>query len=269
MPSLRPVKDEGFLLEVAGLGYRPPGVARPIVEEVSFALRPGDRVALVGASGAGKSTLARLIVRLLEPTSGSIRFRGRDLLAARGEALRRMRAEFQIVFQDPLAALGPRRRIEAQLADPLRAFGLVPRRELRARVAQLLKEVGLDPALAGRFPHELSGGQRQRVAIARALASRPRLLILDEPFSALDLSVRAQLLNLLERIRTAHAPATLFVTHDLAVVRAVADRVLVMDGGRIVEDGPVDDVLARPRAEASRVLVRAALHLPRPGGTSP
>lgn len=257
------------LLEVEDLVFSPRGAPRPLVAGVSFALHAGERVALVGASGAGKSTLARLILRLLEPNAGRIRFSGRDLLALRGEPLRRLRAELQMVFQDPLAALGPRRRVGALLADPLRAFDLAPREELQVRVGELLRAVGLDPALALRFPHELSGGQRQRVAIARALASRPRLLILDEPTSALDLSVRAQILNLIERLRAETNLATLVITHDLALVRAVADRVLVMDAGRIVEDRPVEALLAAPRADATRALLAAALRLPEPSPHSP
>ncbi|MCS6778638.1 MAG: dipeptide/oligopeptide/nickel ABC transporter ATP-binding protein [Geminicoccaceae bacterium] len=252
------------LLEVEDLAYRPPGLSRPIVEGVGFTIGAGERVALVGASGAGKSTLARLLVRLLEPSAGRILWAGRDLSSLRGEALRRVRAELQLVFQDPLAALGPRRRVGALLADPLRALARVPRAERPAAVAGLLRRVGLDPALADRFPHELSGGQRQRVAILRALASRPRLLVLDEPVSALDLSIRARILNLLERVRAEDGTATLLITHDLSVVRAAADRLLVMEAGRIVEEGPVGAVLAAPRAEATRALVAAALGLPAP-----
>ncbi|BCX17984.1 MAG: ABC transporter ATP-binding protein [Geminicoccaceae bacterium] len=250
------------LLEVADLTKRWPGAGAPAVDAVSFAIGAGERVALVGASGSGKTTLARLVLRLLEPDRGTIRFSGRDFLALRGEALRRTRAELQLVFQDPLAALDPRRRIGAQLADPLRAHGLVPRAERPAAVGALLARVGLDPALAGRFPHELSGGQRQRVAIARALASRPRLLVLDEPVAQLDVSVKAQILALLDRLHREEKLAWLWITHDLGSARIASERILVMDAGRIVEEGPTAEVLARPRAAATRALLAAELRLP-------
>lgn len=250
------------LLEVEGLTKRWPGATAPAVTEVSLAVASGERVALVGASGSGKTTLARLILRLVEPDRGSIRFAGRDLLALRGEALRRIRAELQLVFQDPLAALDPRRRVGAQVADPLRAHRLVPRSGRTAAVAALFERVGLDPALARRYPHELSGGQRQRVAIARALASRPRLLLLDEPVAQLDVSVKAQILDLLERLRREDGLAWLLITHDLGVARAASDRILVMAEGRIVEEGPTAAVLAAPRAPATRALVAAELRLP-------
>ncbi len=254
----------GPLLEVEGLAKRWPGAAAAAVSDVSFTLAESERVALVGASGSGKTTLARLIVRLIEPDRGVVRFAGRDLLALSGEPLRRLRAGLQLVFQDPLAALDPRRRVGRQVADPLRVHGLVPRADRPAAVAALFARVGLDPALAERFPHELSGGQRQRVAIARALACRPRLLLLDEPVAQLDVSVKAQILNLLDRLRREEGLAWLLITHDLGAARAASDRILVMAEGRIVEEGPTAAVLAAPRAPATRALVAAELRLPPP-----
>ncbi len=258
------MSEASLLLEVEGLAKRWPGAAAAAVSDVSFALAEGERVALVGASGSGKTTLARLIVRLIEPDRGAIRFAGRDLLALSGERLRRLRAGLQLVFQDPLAALDPRRRVGRQVADPLRVHGLVPRADRPAAVAALFDRVGLDPALAERFPHELSGGQRQRVAIARALACRPRLLQLDEPVAQLDVSVKVQILNLLDRLRREEGLAWLLITHDLGAARAASDRILVMAEGRIVEEGPTAAVLAAPRAAATRALVAAEPRLPPP-----
>ena len=257
------------LLDAEELTKRWSGSEAVAVDGVSLVVRAGERVALVGASGSGKTTLARLLVRLIEPDRGRLHFEGRDLLALRPEPLRRLRARFQLVFQDPLAALDPRARIGRQLEDPLRLHGIVPRRERLAAVAALLARVGLDPSLATRHPHELSGGQRQRVAIARALASSPQLLILDEPVAQLDVSVRAQILNLLERLRREEGLAWLMITHDLGVARVAADRVLVMDGGRIVEEGPTAVVLGAPRAAATRALVAAEMRLPEEAAPGP
>lgn len=256
------MNEAAALLEARGLAKRWSGMAEPAVDDVSLTIRPGERVALVGVSGSGKTTLARLLVRLIEPDRGRLLFAGQDLLTLRPAPLRRLRASFQLVFQDPLAALDPRRRIGAQLGDPLRVHGLARRADRPARVAQLLGRVGLDPALAARYPHELSGGQRQRVAIARALATRPRLLILDEPVAQLDVSVRAQILNLLERLRRQEGLAWLLITHDLGVARVASDRISVMAAGRIVEEGPTAAVLAAPRAPATRALLAAELGLP-------
>ena len=237
------------------------GAARStVLHGVGIELRAGETLALVGGSGAGKTTLARIVMRLIEADSGRVRFDGRDLLALRGEPLRLARQRFQMVFQDPLGALNPRASIGRLLADPLRVHGLPHDADA---VAQLLRSVGLDPGLARRRAHEVSGGQRQRVNIARALATRPVLLVLDEPVSSLDVSVRAQILDLLRAIQRDTGIACLFISHDLAVVRALADRVAVMADGRIVETGLTDDVIAHPQHEVTRALLQAAPRLGR------
>ncbi|MGE5276005.1 MAG: ABC transporter ATP-binding protein [Acidobacteriota bacterium] len=216
------------------------------VDGVSLAIAPQATLALVGESGSGKSTTGRLLLRLEEPTAGQIRFDGEDWLALSGRALSRKRRDIQIVFQDPQSSLNPSMTTGDQIAEPLRVQRLARGRVLRERVAELLSEVGLPPAMARRFPSELSGGQRQRIAIARALATRPKFLVCDEPVSALDVSVAAQVVNLLADLRERSGLAVLFISHDLAVVSRVADRVAVMYCGRIVEEGPTPDLLREP-----------------------
>ncbi len=232
--------------------------ATPVLQGVNLDLRAGETLALVGNSGSGKTTLARIVMRLAEADAGAVEFEGHDLLALRGEPLRLARQRFQMVFQDPLGALNPRASIGRLLADPLRLHGL-PWDE--AAVLGLLRRVGLDADLLRRRPHEISGGQRQRVNIARALATRPSLLVLDEPVSSLDVGVRAQILALLRTIQHDSAIACLFISHDLAVVHAVADRVAVMDRGKIVETGPTGDVIRNPQHAATRALLAAAPRL--------
>jgi peptide/nickel transport system ATP-binding protein len=216
------------------------------VEDVSFTLRRGEAFGLVGESGCGKSTAARALLRLIEPDAGSVHFAGTDVLAARGAALKAIRRRMQIVFQDPYSSLDPRQSIGAALTEPMRVHGLATGREARRRAAGLLEEVGLPPAALDRYPHEFSGGQRQRIGIARALALEPELIVADEPVSALDVSVQAQVLLLLEELRRRRGLAFLFVSHDLSVVRWFCERVAVMYLGRIVEEGPVDRVLNAP-----------------------
>lgn len=223
----------------------------------------GETLGVVGGSGSGKTTLARLIVRLLEPEAGEIEFTGLDLLAHRGAALRQTRARLQMVFQDPLSALNPLATVRRLLSDPLRIHGHVAPVDREAAVIGLLHRVGLSPDLADRYPHELSGGQRQRVNIARALASRPELLVLDEPVSSLDVSIRAQILKLLDDIQRDLGLSYLFISHDISVIRAVADRVAVMDNGRIVELGTADAIFTRPSHPLTRALIDAAPRLHR------
>jgi oligopeptide/dipeptide ABC transporter ATP-binding protein len=216
------------------------------VDGVDLDVAAGETVALVGESGSGKTTLARAILRLVEPDSGSVRFRGEDLLALSAREMRRRRRHLQMVFQDPWGSLNPRLRIGDALFEPLLVHRLAPRSERRARVTALLEEVGLAASAAERFPHEFSGGQRQRIGIARALAARPELLIADEPVSALDVSVRAQIVNLLAELQRRHGLAMLFIAHDLALVEQVADRIAVLYLGRVVEEGPRASVLGAP-----------------------
>jgi peptide/nickel transport system ATP-binding protein len=248
------------LLAVAGLTrrFRRGGIVFEAVADVSFDLAAGETLAMLGPSGSGKSTLARLLLRLIEPDAGEIRFDGADLLALRGAALRRRRAALQMVFQDPLAAFNPRATVGGVLADPLRIHAIVPRSERRNAVAALLRDVGLPPELAARSVGDVSGGQRQRIAIARALATRPKLIVLDEPVSALDVSTRRQVLELLVDLQLARGIAMLFITHDLAAARMVADRIAVLDRGRIVESGPAAEVLTLPRSPTAKALVAAA-----------
>jgi peptide/nickel transport system ATP-binding protein len=201
--------------------------------------------------------LARAILRLIEPDSGSIAFEGVELTVLRGAALRRLRPRLQLVFQDPMAAFNPRARVARVIGDPLRAQGMKPA-DMRLRIASLVESVGLSAGLMSRFPHELSGGQRQRVAIARALATNPALVVLDEPVSALDVSVRAQILNLLLDIRDRTGVAYLFIAHDLAVMASFCDRLAVMDRGRIVETGAPEALISSPRTEMARALIAAS-----------
>ena len=227
------------------------------VDGVSLSVAEGEVLAIVGESGCGKSTLGRVMLRLIEPDSGSVGFAGEDLASLSPSALRARRRDMQIIFQDPFGSLDPRMTVAQAIAEPLRLHRLVPRAEEAARVAELLRRVGLRPENAGRWPHEFSGGQRQRIAIARALASNPRLIIGDEPVSALDVSVQAQVINLLRDLIRDLRLTFVLVSHDLGVVRHVADRVAVMYLGRIVEEGPAEEVLGAPRHPYTRALVAA------------
>lgn len=252
------------LLQVTGLSkhYRRGDAIVSAADNVSFTIEPAETLALVGPSGSGKSTIARLVTRLIEPDAGKILFEGTDLLGLRPAAMRATRARLQIVFQDPLASLNPRATVGRVIEDPLKIHTRFSRGERRSRIATLLERVRLDPALASRPIHEISGGQRQRVAIARALASSPTLIVLDEAVSALDVSVRAEILQLLKRIQRETRVAYLFITHDMGVVRSAADRVAVLDNGKIVETGPALEILTNPHSAIAKALVAAAPRLP-------
>ncbi len=216
------------------------------VDGVTLSVARGEAVGLVGESGCGKSTLGRLSLRLLEPTSGNVLFEGRDLGALGKEELRALRKNMQIIFQDPFASLNPRMRIQEIITEPLVIHGLVKKHELEERGAALLGRVGLPPGALRRYPHEFSGGQRQRIGIARALASSPSLIVADEPVSALDVSVQAQIINLLEDLREEMKLSFLFIAHDLNIVRHFSDRVVVMYLGKIMEMAPSEDIYRNP-----------------------
>jgi peptide/nickel transport system ATP-binding protein len=241
------------------------GVARRshvhAVDDVSFELRPGTVTALVGESGSGKSTVARLLARLQDPTGGSVVFEGGDAARLRRrEDVLRYRSQVQIIFQDPFGSLNPVKTVRHHLARPLQIHGIVPRARIDDRIHELLTTVGLVPPdeVAAKYPHELSGGQRQRVAIARALAVEPKVVLADEPTSMLDVSIRIGILNLILKLKEEREIAFLYVTHDLAGARYVADDILVMYAGQIVEQGPIEEVLAEPLHPYTQLLMAAA-----------
>lgn len=231
------------------------------VDSVDFDLEAGRTLGIVGESGSGKSTLARCLIRLLEPTSGSVELEGRDVLSMAGAELKQFRRQVQMVFQDPYGSLNPRLTVGDALDEPLRVHGVGTADERSDRVVSLLQTVGLSPDHRARYPHEFSGGQRQRIGIARALALQPRLLIADEPVSALDVSVQAQVLNLLVELRESLNLTMIFIAHDLAVVEHISDEILVMRAGRVVERGEASKVVSQPSEEYTRALLAAVPRL--------
>lgn len=258
--SDRPASETETLVECQDLKVHFPVSGRLVlraVDGVSLRVQAKEIVGLVGESGSGKTTLGQTLTRLLKPSAGSIRFEGRDITALKAADLKALRRRMQLVFQDPYASLHPRMRVAEILAEPFRIHRLGDRDSIEAAVAELLDQVGLDRRLGSRFPHELSGGQRQRVGIGRALALDPRFIVADEPVSALDVSVQAQILNLLRRLQRERELALLFISHDLSVVRYLCDRVLVMYLGQIVEQAPTKTLFAAPAHPYSMALMSA------------
>ena len=265
------------LITIAGLGKtfsdgggltftRPTGGVRA-VDGVSFSVKRGETLALVGESGCGKSTLGRLLLRLIEPTDGSVTIEGRDLTALTPKEMRAMRARMQMIFQDPYGSLSPRRTVAEIVAEPLEVFGLVKgSRNKRERVAELLEQVGLSPTFMDRYPRQFSGGQRQRIGIARAISVNPQFIVADEPVSALDVSVQAQIVNLMQDLQEQRHFSYLFIAHDLSVVRHIADRVAVMYLGRIVELGPKARIYGQPSHPYTQALLSA---VPEPDPDAP
>jgi len=236
--------------------WQPPSLLKA-VDDVSFAIEEGEMFGLVGESGSGKSTTGRCILRLIEPTSGEVLFRGENVLAFSRSRMRQARRDMQIVFQDPYSSLNPRMRAGDIVEEPLVIHRLGTKTARRARVAELFELVGLDAAHLSRYPHEFSGGQRQRIGIARALALHPALIVADEPTTALDVTIQAQVLELLRELRARYNLALLLITHDFGVIAEMADRVAVMYRGAIVEEGPVRQILRSPAHEYTRALLAA------------
>lgn len=227
------------------------------VDGVSFQVNRGESLGLVGESGCGKTTVGRSVLRLIPATSGEILYNGADVLALRGAALKRFRREVQVIFQDPEGSLNPRMRIGSIVGEPIRVHGLARGEELRQRVFDLLERVGLPRTVAERYPHEFSGGQRQRIGVARALALEPKFIICDEPTSALDVSIQSSILNLLQDLQDEFALSYLFISHDMAVIHHMCDRIAVMFRGKIVEEGERDEILFRPQHDYTKALLSA------------
>ncbi len=255
-----PASDERDLLQVENLRVefeRGNGQTLTAVDDVSFALRRGRTLGLVGESGSGKSTIARSVLRLVPTAGGRVVFDGTDLTALDRRGMKALRRRMQIIFQDPFASLNPRMTVFDTLAEPFLLHGLAGRRDVAQKVLKLMDEVGLARGFERKYPHEFSGGQRQRIAIGRALATRPEFIVADEPVSALDVTIQAQILTLLEELSREHQLTTLFISHDLAVVRQLADEVVVLRGGKVIEQGPASSVLSAPSEDYTRELLAA------------
>jgi len=227
------------------------------VNDVSLAIEAGETLGLVGESGSGKSTLGRMLLRLIEPDSGEVTFDGHDVLRAGGPELRRLRRDMQIVFQDPFGSLDPRMTVEQIVTEPMVVHGSESRATRRQRAAEMMRAVGLDASALARYPHEFSGGQRQRIGIARAMILRPRFIVADEPVSALDVSVGAQIVNLLQRLQREFRLTYLFISHSMPIVRYLADRIAVMQRGELVEVGATEQIVTAPQHPYTRTLLAA------------
>jgi oligopeptide transport system ATP-binding protein len=233
------------------------------VDGISFGIGPGETLGLVGESGSGKSTACRAVLQLIKPTSGSVKFEGREIAGLGRRQMRPLRRQMQMIFQDPYASLNPRKRVGQIVGDPLKRQGVASGSELRRQVQELLERVGLSSEHFNRYPHEFSGGQRQRIGIARAISLKPKLVICDEPVSALDVSIQAQIVNLLDDLQDEFGLAYLFVAHDIGIVRHISDRIAVMNEGEIVEQGTADQVCETPKDEYTKKLL-AAVPIPDP-----
>ena len=269
--SLLAVRDLKMHFPVSKGWFAPPSLVKA-VDGVSFQMQKGETLGLVGESGCGKSTTGRAILQLLRPTAGSVQFEGQELTSMWvntlgrwqwNEQLRQLRSEMQIIFQDPYASLNPRMTVENIVSEPLRTFGVASGRELREQVQHLMQRVGMDPRYIRRYPHEFSGGQRQRIGIARALALKPKLIIADEPISALDVSIQAQILNLLQEIQDEFQLTYLFIAHDLSAVRHISDRIAVMYLGRLVEVAERNAIYENPQHPYTKALI-SAIPIPDP-----
>jgi ABC-type microcin C transport system duplicated ATPase subunit YejF len=258
-PILLEGRDVAVTFKVGGGFMAGAPVDLKAVDRVSLRLRQRQTIGIVGESGSGKSTLGRALLRML-PSAGHVSFQGRDISSADRSAMRPLRSELQLVFQDPFGSLSPRMTVGQIITEGLLVHApTLSRRQRDERAIEALKEVGLDPVMRNRYPHEFSGGQRQRIAIARAIILKPKVVVLDEPTSALDRSVQKQIVDLLRDLQAAHDLAFLFISHDLAVVRAMADHIIVMKSGRIVEEGPTDLIFDSPREAYTRALMAAAV----------